>query len=137
MIKSIAKSVSQVDMGKNNLYVSLCNLNRQIFTLVILLFSTLINSIYSQTPSYYHYTSSDGLASSTVYDIIQAQNGFIWFATANGVSRFDGNQFATFRINDGLNSNSIIAMAEGRNGELYFGNYEKGINVLKDEKIQN
>ncbi|MBZ0200211.1 MAG: histidine kinase [Ignavibacteriaceae bacterium] len=94
-------------------------------------------SLYSQTPSYYHYTSSDGLASSTVYDIIQDQNGFMWFATANGLSKFDGNQFTTFRINDGLNSNSIIAMAEGKNGELYFGNYEKGINVLKDGKIQN
>ncbi|MCF8420235.1 MAG: histidine kinase [Melioribacteraceae bacterium] len=104
---------------------------------MILLFFTLINSIYSQTPSYYHYTSSDGLASSTVYDILQAQNGFIWFATANGVSKFDGNQFTTFRITEGLNSNSIIALAEGKDGEIYFGNYEKGINVLKDEKIQN
>lgn len=94
-------------------------------------------SIYSQTPSYYHYSSSDGLASSTVYDILQSQNGYIWFATANGVSKFDGNQFTTFRITEGLNSNSIIAMAEGKDGEIYFGNYEKGINVLRNGKIQN
>lgn len=93
--------------------------------------------VLSQTPSYYHYSAADGLASSTVYDILQSQNGFIWFATANGVSKFDGNKFTTFRINDGLNSNSIITMAEGKNGELYFGNYEKGINVLINGKIQN
>lgn len=108
----------------------------KIFILVFigLLLST---SLYAQTPSHYNFTSSNGLASSTVYDILQAQNGFIWFATANGVSKFDGNQFTTFRINEGLNSNSIIAMAKGKDGEIYFSNYEKGINVLKDEKIQN
>ena len=89
----------------------------------------------SQTPSYYHYTSADGLASSTVYEIIQDREGFIWFATTNGISKFDGNRFTTYRTIDGLNSNSIIAMVEGENGELYIGNYEKGINILKDGKI--
>ncbi len=94
-------------------------------------------SILSQTPSYYHYTSSDGLASSTVYEIIQDRNGFIWFATVNGMSKFDGKHFTTYRTNDGLNSNSIISLVEGKNGELYIGNYEKGINVLRNGRIEN
>ncbi|MEK7718771.1 MAG: two-component regulator propeller domain-containing protein [Bacteroidota bacterium] len=93
--------------------------------------------LYSQTPSFYHYTSSDGLASSTVYDIIQDKDGFIWFATANGISRFDGNHFTTYRTIDGLNSNSIIALTEGRNGELYAGNFEKGVNVVRNGQIEN
>jgi ligand-binding sensor domain-containing protein len=93
--------------------------------------------LYSQTPSYYHYTSSDGLASSTVYNIIQDRSGFIWFATINGMSKFDGKRFTTFRTNDGLNSNSIISLVEGENGELYIGNYEKGINVLRNGRIEN
>src|SRR5665647_1617953 len=95
------------------------------------------SQIYAQTPSYYHYTSSEGLASSTVYDIIQDRNGFIWFATINGMSKFDGKHFTTFRTNDGLNSNSIISLVEGKNGELYIGNYEKGINVLRNGRIEN
>jgi len=93
--------------------------------------------VFSQTPSYYHYTSSDGLASSTVYKIIQDRNGFVWFATINGISRFDGKNFTTYRTNDGLNSNSIISLAEGKNGELYIGNYEKGINVIRNGRIEN
>ena len=93
-------------------------------------------STFPQTPSYYHYTASDGLASSTVYQIIQDRNGFIWFATLNGMSRFDGKRFTTFRMNDGLNSNSIISLAEGIKGELYIGNYEKGINVLRNGHIE-
>lgn len=101
------------------------------------LFFFFLTKIYSQTPSYYHYTSSEGLASSTVYDIIQDNDGFMWFATANGISKFDGNHFATFRTKDGLNSNSIISLLEGKKGELYIGNFEKGINLFKNGKIEN
>lgn len=96
-----------------------------------------LTRVYSQTPSYYHYTSSDGLASSTVYDIIQDRNGFIWFGTINGMSKFDGQHFTTFRTNEGLNSNSIISLAEGKNGDLFIGNYEKGVNVLRNGRIEN
>jgi ligand-binding sensor domain-containing protein/two-component sensor histidine kinase len=96
-----------------------------------------IATLFAQTPSYYHYTITNGLASSTVYQIIQDKDGFIWFATLNGISRFDGKRFTTFRTNDGLNSNSIISIAAGEKGEIYIGNYEKGINVLKNGKIEN
>lgn len=107
----------------------------KLFITAICLFC--FQTLYSQTPSYYHYTSSDGLASSTVYDIIQDKDGFIWFATANGLSKFDGNHFTNYRTIDGLNSNSIISIAESKSGDLYIGSFEKGINVLKDGKIEN
>lgn len=110
-------------------------LKKNIFFAVLFFFC--LTKIHSQTPSYYHYTSSDGLASSTVYDIIQDKDGFMWFATANGISKFDGNHFATFRTKDGLNSNSIISLLEGKNGELFIGNFEKGINIIKNGKIEN
>ncbi|MFA4924425.1 MAG: two-component regulator propeller domain-containing protein, partial [Ignavibacteriaceae bacterium] len=108
----------------------------KLFVLIVIIFLQYAQ-LYSQTPSYYHYTSSDGLASSTVYEIIQDRNGFIWFATANGISKFDGKRFTTFKTNDGLNSNSIISLAEGKKSELYIGNYEKGINVLRNGRIEN
>ncbi len=105
---------------------------------ILVVISTLtLARVFSQTPSYYHYTSSDGLASSTVYSIIQDQNGFIWFATQNGLSKFDGKHFKTFRTEDGLNSNSITALVEGNNGELFIGTYENGISVFKNGKIEN
>ena len=110
------------------------------FNKIVLLavFSILqLTRVYSQTPSYYHYTSNDGLASSTVYQIIQDQIGFIWFATSNGISRFDGKHFTTYRTTEGLNSNSVISLAAGNKGEIYIGTYEKGINVFRNEKIEN
>ncbi len=107
----------------------------------ILLFASIclliLNQAYSQTPPYYHYTSTEGLASSTVFTILQNRNGYIWFATLNGLSKFDGQHFTTYRTSNGLNSNSITSLVEGENGELYIGNYENGINILKDGKFKN
>ena len=105
-----------------------------ILTTIYFLYNSQLNS---QTPSYYHYTSSDGLASSTVFDVLQDKDGFMWFGTLNGLNRFDGKHFTTLSVNEGLNSNVITALLEGDKGEIYIGNYEKGINVLKNGRIEN
>ncbi|MEX1276768.1 MAG: two-component regulator propeller domain-containing protein [Bacteroidota bacterium] len=96
-----------------------------------------VSLLHSQTPPSHHYTISDGLASSTVFDIIQDQDGFLWFATLNGLSRFDGKRFTTFRTNDGLNANMITSLLKGEDGALYIATYENGINVFQDGRIKN
>ena len=39
----------------------------------------------------------DGLSNSNVFGITQDHQGFIWFATADGLNRFDGSNFVTYR----------------------------------------
>lgn len=109
---------------------------KKIFTILsfVVLQSDLI---LSQTPSYYHYTSSDGLASSTVFQMIQDRAGYLWFGTLNGLSRFDGTRFITYRTKDGLNSNSITHILETEDNKLYVSNFERGINVISNGKIEN
>ncbi len=41
----------------------------------------------------------DGLSNSNVFSITQDHQGFIWFATADGLNRFDGNNIVTYRHN--------------------------------------
>lgn len=41
-------------------------------------------------------TKADGLASSNVVDMVQDSLGFWWFATDNGLQRFDGKKFVTY-----------------------------------------
>jgi ligand-binding sensor domain-containing protein/two-component sensor histidine kinase len=93
--------------------------------------------IYPQSPSFYHYNTSDGLASSTVYNAFQDKKGFIWFGTLNGLNRFDGKKFITYRMNDGLNSNSITCITENEKGELFISNHQKGINRFRNGKFEN
>lgn len=46
--------------------------------------------------NFIHYTADDGLPSNCVRDILQDQRGFIWFATDNGLCRFDGVRFRNY-----------------------------------------
>lgn len=41
----------------------------------------------------------DGLSNSNVFGITQDHQGFIWFATEDGLNRYDGNNFVTYRHN--------------------------------------
>ena len=45
------------------------------------------------------FTTSDGLSQSYVFSIVQDKNGFIWFATADGLNRYDGFEFVYYRHN--------------------------------------
>jgi len=41
----------------------------------------------------------DGLSNSNVFGVTQDHQGFIWFATEDGLNRFDGNNLVTYRHN--------------------------------------
>jgi len=54
----------------------------------------------------------DGLPSRMINDAVQDKAGFVWFASANGLTRYDGNSFKTFNTkNSRLHSNSISNLA--------------------------
>ncbi len=46
------------------------------------------------------YLAEDGLPSSNVRDIAQAADGAMWFATLNGIARYDGIEWTRFLIED-------------------------------------
>ncbi len=75
---------------------------RKILCQIITLFSFAIlilpNKLYPQTDNYHidHYTSKQGLPSSTIRDIIQDKEGYLWFATENGVVRYNGYEFQSY-----------------------------------------
>ena len=54
----------------------------------------------------FDFMEEEGLPSNEVYDILASSEGFLWFATDDGLNRFDGYDFKIFR-NDPANPNSI------------------------------
>jgi ligand-binding sensor domain-containing protein/two-component sensor histidine kinase len=62
------------------------------------------------------YTTADGLARDVVLCIVQDSHGFMWFCTAEGLSRFDGYQFTNYRTEQGLPSNGVTGFLETRKG---------------------
>lgn len=81
---------------------------KKIPVLVLLLFISA--GMYCQELSYKQFTVKDGLPGSIVYNTLQDRNGFIWFATNQGVSRFDGKTFTNFTKEDGLPDNEILKL---------------------------
>lgn len=66
----------------------------------------------------------DGLSCNTVKCVEQDRDGFIWFATPNGMSRYDGYQFKNFsdfgsNTTPHTNSSITLLMNEEKNGRMW------------------
>jgi len=77
-------------------------------------------------------TSEDGLSSGNVFGIAQDEQGFLWFATGDGLSRYDGYSFRIYRFERGkansLSNNSMVAVCQGRESVLWLATTGGGIN---------
>ncbi|MEN8191928.1 MAG: two-component regulator propeller domain-containing protein, partial [Bacteroidota bacterium] len=74
------------------------NIIVQLFFLT--LFYTLFNpSVYAQLKDlkFEHIGVDQGLSSRVVNDVIQDKNGFLWFATNNGLHKYDGYKFTVYK----------------------------------------
>ncbi|PSL25965.1 sensor histidine kinase [Chitinophaga ginsengisoli] len=67
-----------------------------------------------------NYNVKDGLANATVYDAVQDKEGFIWFSTPTGVSKFDGKRFRNYSQKDGLTDNDVVKLAADSKGRVWF-----------------
>ena len=71
------------------------------------------------------YTTEYGLPNSKVNSIYQDGRGFVWIATENGLARFDGRDFLTFRYSGekpgSLASDLVLSIFEDSRGTLWTG----------------
>ena len=63
------------------------------------------------------FTTADGLGSSFVSHIIQDSAGYMWFATRDGLSRWNGYEFTT--VSDGFSNPAIARLRQSRSGTYY------------------
>jgi len=70
-----------------------------------------------------HLTTNDGLSQGYVTAILQDRRGFMWFATRDGLNRYDGNTFVVYKHNphdpNSLSSNFIQDLIEDDQGYLW------------------
>ncbi len=78
-----------------------------------------------------HISIEQGLSDSHVRSIVQDHQGFLWFATADGLNRFDGYQMRIFRGEPGnprsLGSNFVYTLFVDRSGRLWAGTLGGGL----------
>ncbi|WP_246581467.1 hybrid sensor histidine kinase/response regulator transcription factor [Echinicola shivajiensis] len=87
-----------------------------------------------------HYTSQDGLPQNSVLAIMQDQKGFLWFGTDDGLAKYDGYQFTTFKHspnnNLSLGNNVIRDMVQDKNGFIWISTEGGGINIFDPKTLQ-
>ncbi len=81
-------------------------------------------------------TVDDGLSQGTIEDILQDNQGMMWFATRDGLDRYDGERFTVFRNNsadsNSIASNWILCIGLDSRGRIWIGS--GGLNVWDPEK---
>lgn len=75
-----------------------------------------------------HFSVSDGLAQGVVMNILQDQKGFIWFSTWNGLNKFDGYTFKTYKTSQedkyGMGTNRMGTILESQYGDIWCPTYD-------------
>ena len=74
-----------------------------------------------------HLTTNDGLSDNRINSILQDRRGFMWFATEDGLNRYDGNTFVVYKNNPAdpntLSASLIQNLIEDSNGDLWIGTW--------------
>lgn len=74
----------------------------------------------------------ENLPENDVNCVFKDSKGFMWIGTLDGLHRYDGYSYKSYRIQNGnsICSNMIISIDEDSKGNIWIGTYGKGICVL-------
>ncbi|THD69848.1 hybrid sensor histidine kinase/response regulator [Robertkochia marina] len=96
------------------------------------IFSTQLNAQFWQkdTITYKHLTRKEGLTATDVYQGYKDSQGYLWFITDHGLTRYDGIDFKKF-LHDPLDEyslpdNNVMAIVEDQHSDLWIANL-KGV----------
>ena len=93
------------------------------FIFISILISSSFISAQNIKPTFTHLTIKDGLSQSTVEAILQDKTGFMWFATNDGLNKYDGYDFTTFRYEssdtNSISDNYVYGICEDDSGFIW------------------
>ncbi len=77
-------------------------------------------------------SSQQGLSQSSVFCLSQDHHGFIWIGTRDGLNRYDGYNFVTYKTNpndtNSLSNNEITVIHPDQHGDIWVGTRGGGLN---------
>ena len=107
-------------------------LTRLFIILIIIQFP--LASVAQEKP-FLAFTEDDGLANNNVFDVTQDGRGYLWIATKDGLSKYNGEKFQNFRVRQGLPSNSVRAVAHDEQDHIFAGCFLSGLAILQNNTV--
>lgn len=75
-----------------------------------------------------HYSIKDGMSQNTVMAILQDKQGFMWFGTWDGLNRYDGYEFETYKAMDqgvaAQVNNRVVTIYEDAKEQIWWSTYD-------------
>lgn len=107
-----------------------------ILFLTIFLNGTIVSAYNERDILFKNISIKDGLSQATVESILQDSRGYMWFATNDGLNRYNGYNFKVYRkerkSTKGLTSNYISKIIEDKQGFIWASAYG-GVNKIDVE----
>lgn len=100
--------------------------------LFALLFAT---GLPAQQLPFRNIQAKDGLPSSEVYFTMQDHQGYLWFGTDAGISRYDGYSFRNYTSSDGLCDNTVFQVFEDHRQRLWCRTIGGCISYFEQERF--
>ena len=93
------------------------------------------NPVGAQQPIFKNYTVNDGLVSNSIRRVFQDSKGFLWIATWEGLSKYDGHSFTNFTTANGLSHNLVNDFYQSLKGYLYVALNNGAIDIISDNHV--
>lgn len=104
----------------------------RIFVLLVILLLCKPSLAQYQSFKMDFYGNNEGLSQSTINSIVQDSLGYLWFATQDGLNKFDGYNFITYRNNPedtaSLSDNFILSLDKDKHNNIWIGTRGGGLN---------
>ena len=96
-------------------------LRRYIFSIVFFCFSLLVGA--NNDPMFRHITSNHGLVYNSVFSITQDSEGFMWFGTGRGLSKYDGTEIVNYsysaKDSTGIPNGDVTQLLTDKRGDVW------------------
>ncbi len=80
-------------------------------------------------------TVEDGLCSNFVYGAVQDDEGFIWFYTDKGLSKFDGFSMKNFSSAEGISRPNVWMLYKDTNNRLWLGTHDNVLSYVQGDSV--
>ncbi len=83
--------------------------------------------------------SEKGLPSSTLLQVVQTKDGYLWIGSYDGLLRFDGNSFDMYtkNIDEAFKTNNVTRLKEAKDSTLWIGTQGSGLLSYKNGIFQS
>ena len=105
---------------------------RVVMTLsALLMLASSLRAQENNAVRFQRYGVEDGLSQTTIRDMYQDRQGFIWLGTQDGLNRFDGYEFRVYRNDPAkkntLGDNHIVAIEPANSEGFWVGTQSGGL----------